>query len=267
MAKESVAPTDIRAPRGEDCERTVGFLTDATLCIGCKACQVACKQWNGLPGFPDPDRAFEGYDHTLSLSARDWRHVAFAELPLAGGGVRWSFLSDVCKHCTRAGCLDACPTTALVRTEEGGVVVRGDVCNGCAYCVASCPFGVVGRSDEDGRAHKCTLCYDRTPRGLEPACVKACPTDSILFGPLEALRGEARARLDRLHAAGGERATLWGERQAGGLHALFVLDAEPEAYGLPRDADSPSAQWLLTDAVTSALACVLAVALLFWGLH
>jgi formate dehydrogenase iron-sulfur subunit len=266
---ESASPREFRTPRGEDAERTVGFLTDATLCIGCKACQVACKQWNSLPGFPGPEGRFEGgYDHTGSLSERDWRHVLFVETPAEGGGVRWSFLSDVCKHCTRAGCLDSCPTTAILRTELASVVVRDEVCNGCGYCVASCPFGVIGRAEEGGTAHKCTLCDDRLSSGLEPSCVKTCPTDAIVFGDVADLARQAKERVTRLAAQGNTRAHLWGEDRAGGLHALFILDGKPADYGLPEDpslSDSPSQLWLRGDAMRSGLFCVLAVGLLLWG--
>jgi formate dehydrogenase iron-sulfur subunit len=121
-----------------------GFFTDTTICIGCKACEVACKQWNELPsdGFE-----FTGmsYDNTLQLSGTTWRHVAFVEQDGAHApdGLRWSMMSDVCKHCTHAGCLEACPTGAIVRNEFGAVYIQPDVCNGCGYCVPSCPFGVV----------------------------------------------------------------------------------------------------------------------------
>ena len=152
----------------------MGFFTDVTLCIGCKACEVACKQWNQLPsdGF-----AFSGtsYDNTNRLSSTTWRHVAFVEQmdrenPAAS---RWMMMSDVCKHCTNAGCLEACPTGSIVRTEVGSVLVQNDVCNGCGYCVVSCPFGVINRRSEPlpdaGGAFKCTFCYDRQASGMVPA--------------------------------------------------------------------------------------------------
>ena len=157
----------------------------------------------------------------------------------------WVFMSDVCKHCTNAGCLDACPTGALIRTEFETVVLQPDVCNGCGYCVPACPFGVVDRAPEDGRAGKCTLCYDRLEDGLEPACAKACPTDSIQFGPYDELVEVAERRVATLHARGVEGAYLYGaadapERQlAGGLGAFFLLTEKPERYGLPANADSP----------------------------
>ena len=160
-----------------------GFFTDSTVCIGCKACEVACKEWNGVPG---DGYTWTGtsYDNTGELGHSTYRHVKFVE-HLRDGLPSWEFSSDVCKHCDRAGCLDACPTGSTVRTEFGGVFVQPDICNGCGYCVVSCPFGVIDRRPSDGRAFKCTFCYDRQREGLTPACAKACPTKSILFGELE----------------------------------------------------------------------------------
>src|ERR671911_1044213 len=178
---------------GENVSQTstaFGFLTDATICIGCKACEVACKQWNQLPGDSAPSTlALTGYsyDNTVDLSATTWRHVAFVERSTPHG-IAWLMLSDVCKNCVHAGCLDACPTGAIIRTEFGTVVIQDDVCNGCGYCVPACPFGVPQLSDADGGSHKCTLCYDRLRGGLAPACATACPTGSIRFGPVAELR-------------------------------------------------------------------------------
>src|SRR5215472_18240873 len=242
-----------------DHPRRVGFFTDTSVCIGCKACEVACKEWNALPD-PDGDvltLTGMSYDNTGELGSDSWRHVAFIEQPghpdgdelihavadLNGSGdglgtTRWLMASDVCKHCTHAACLDVCPTGALTRTEFGTVIVQPDVCNGCAYCVSACPFGVIDRREGDGRAWKCTMCYDRLRGGLEPACAKACPTDSIQFGPLEELRVTAQARLEELHAAGVTQARLYGadpDDGIGGAGAFFLLLDEPEVYGLPPD--------------------------------
>jgi formate dehydrogenase iron-sulfur subunit len=237
-----------------------GFFTDTSVCIGCKACEVACKEWNAIP---DDGMSFLGssYDNTGALGASTWRHVAFieqkkpvdlgmpgTELPGAAGDgradFRWLMESDVCKHCTHAACLDVCPTGALFRTEFGTVVVQDDICNGCGYCVPACPFGVIDRriGDKDtpkvGVAQKCTLCYDRIGDGLEPACAKACPTKSIQFGDLDELRVRAQERVDVLHAAGVHDAKLYGESDGdgvGGMGAFFLLLDEPEVYGLPPD--------------------------------
>ena len=177
--------------------------------------------------------------------------LPFPSLPVVDGdgqpgsrdGLRWLMASDVCKHCTHAGCLDVCPTGALFRTEFGTVVVQQDICNGCGYCVSACPYGVIDRRPDDGRAAKCTLCYDRLHGGLEPACAKACPTQSIQFGPLDELRERAGERLADLHADGVPEARLYGEdpdNGVGGDGAFFLLLDEPEAYGLPPDPVVPT---------------------------
>ncbi len=256
----------------------VGFFTDTSVCIGCKACEVACKEWNHVP-----ERGLEltgmSYDNTAGLGADTWRHVAFIEQgkPLAApdpeparapggpdgtdGQLRWLMASDVCKHCTHAACLDVCPTGALIRTEFGTVVVQEDICNGCGYCIPACPYGVIDQRQGDGRAWKCTLCYDRLGDGLEPACAKACPTDSIQFGPLDELRERAAGRLAELAGAGVAGARLYGEDPGdgvGGDGAFFLLLDEPEVYGMPPDPvvttrDLPS-MWRHAGAAAAALA-------------
>lgn len=245
----------------------VGFFTDTSVCIGCKACEVACKEWNHVP---DDGFVFTAtsYDNTGSLGANTWRHVAFIEtLAPDDTGNGWLMASDVCKHCTEAACLDVCPTGALFRTEFDTVVVQEDVCNGCGYCVSACPYGVIGRRERDGRAWKCTLCYDRLRGGLEPACAKACPTDSIQFGPLDELRDRAAARLEKLHEAGHTAANLYGDGPSGGVGgtgAFFLLLDIPETYGFPPDPVTttrhlPSIwRWTLTAAATLAAVTVTA---------
>jgi formate dehydrogenase iron-sulfur subunit len=224
----------------------MGFFTDTSVCIGCKACEVACKEWNQVP---EDGLLLTGmsYDNTAALGASTWRHVAFIEQLGRSGehppatesdGSRWLMSSDVCKHCTEAACLDVCPTGALMRTEFGTVVVQDDICNGCGYCVAACPFGVIARSDVDGGAHKCTLCYDRISDGQTPACAKACPTESIQFGPLDELRELASQRVSDLHDSGVTSARLYLDDPAdgiGGAGAFFLLLDKPEVYGLPPD--------------------------------
>jgi formate dehydrogenase iron-sulfur subunit len=237
MSATAAPRTELAVHRVE--AQHMGFFTDTTVCIGCKACEVACKQWNDLPADVSTRRG-GSYDHTGELSASTWRHVRFVE-----GEDSWTFMSDVCKHCTNAGCLDACPTGALIRTEHQTVVLQPDICNGCGYCIPACPFGVVDRDFVDGRAAKCTLCYDRLEDGLEPACAKACPTDSIQFGPLEDLVAIAERRVATLHARGVEGAYLYGagdepaDELAGGLGAFFLLTEPPARFGLPAQAESP----------------------------
>src|SRR6185437_6886808 len=228
---------------------TTAFLTDSTLCIGCKACEVACKEWNGVS---DDGLNWTGfsYDNTGAVGHSTWRHVKFFEHPPQPGhggnssdvAASWTFSSDVCKHCENAGCLEACPTGAIVRTEFGGVYVQPDICNGCSYCVVACPFGVVQRDKEDGRAFKCTFCYDRQKVGLTPACAHACPTESIKFGNLEGLRIEARERLEKLREKGMDDAMLYDPTQSsvGGIHAIFITRGDPRMYNLPPAPEIPT---------------------------
>jgi formate dehydrogenase iron-sulfur subunit len=337
----------------------MGFFTDTSICIGCKACEVACKEWNGVPE-QGLDLLGMSFDNTGALTANSWRHVAFIEQPrtagrntdarntdarntaafagtptgmsvspataavasgtgtdtgtgtepglspapdpgaaarMAGNGpeflgmpsfelpgrqprdgagtngredMRWLMMSDVCKHCTHAACLDVCPTGSLFRTEFGTVVVQEDICNGCGYCIPACPYGVIDQRRGDGRAWKCTLCYDRIGDGLMPACAKACPTQSIQFGPLDELRERAARRVDQLHEAGESTARLYGHDPAdgvGGDGAFFLLLDEPEVYGLPPDPvvttrDLPD-MW--RRAGVAALTMAAAVAVAFFG--
>jgi formate dehydrogenase iron-sulfur subunit len=246
----TTAASDPAALAGYDAHPPrMGFFTDTSVCIGCKACEVACKEWNSVPE-DGLELTGMSFDNTVGLSASTWRHVAFIEQigrpgdattppgDSAPGDSRWLMSSDVCKHCTEAACLDVCPTGALFRTEFGTVVVQDDVCNGCGYCVSACPFGVIARRETDGGAHKCTLCYDRLTDGQMPACAKACPTQSIQFGPLDELRERANARVSELHDQGKDEARLYLEDPAdgiGGGGAFFLLLDDPEVYGLPPD--------------------------------
>lgn len=215
-----------------------GFFTDTSVCIGCKACEVACKEWNELPG---NEPVFgDGYDNTGSLDAQNWRHVEFIDnVPDAtmgtGAGKAWLMMSDVCKHCQHASCMDVCPTGAIIRTEFDSVYIQPDVCNGCRNCIAACPYDVISQDEHKGVAQKCTLCYDRLQGGMEPACAQACPTDSIQFGPVDELQEMARQRVTDLHDQGVTQARLYGDDDSvyGGLNAFFLLMDEPEAYRLP----------------------------------
>ena len=318
----------------EDAPPRRGFFTDTSICIGCKACEVACKEWNRVPddGF---DLLGQSYDNTGGLTANSWRHVAFIEQPHASSGAdtgvpgafaglpagppvdlpppttvpdtgtdpglpppasgpaflgmpmsdlpgrvtdgprtdfRWLMMSNVCKHCTHAACLDVCPTGALFRTEFGTVVVQEDICNGCGYCIPACPYGVIDQRRDDGRAWKCTLCYDRIGDGLTPACAQACPTQSIQYGELDELRERAARRVDSLHEQGVPSARLYGHDPGdgvGGDGAFFLLLDDPEVYGLPPDPvvttkDLPD-MW--KRAGLAALAMATSVVVAFLGRH
>ena len=253
-----------RRPTNPPEQEPVGFFTDTTVCIGCKACEVACKEWNLLPA--DGDLQWrESYDNTGDLSATSWRHVKFVERfetpmpppaltdagqfdiralleePKAG---QWHLMSDSCKHCVDAPCLNACPTGAIVHTEFSSVLVQPDICTGCGACVTSCPFGVVAESEIDHHAHKCTLCYDRLSDDLTPACAKACPTQSIQFGPISELQEQARQRVETLKERGTTTAYLYGDEATdtySALHGFYLLVDEPGAYGLP---DQPVNPWI-----------------------
>ncbi|HLR84981.1 MAG TPA: 4Fe-4S dicluster domain-containing protein [Nocardioidaceae bacterium] len=285
--------------RWPDAEQRKGFFTDTSICIGCKACEVACKEWNHIPRDGDLELLESSYDNTGELGASTWRHVAFVEqgrdrieearesgralvdlgMPAIGAPdsstvdttppdtpeFRWLMSSDVCKHCTHAGCLDVCPTGALFRTEYGTVVVQPDVCNGCGYCVAACPFGVIERRTDGiaepntkrgerkgeqpevsnvGVAQKCTLCYDRMVDGQTPACAQTCPTTSIKYGDHDEMVTTARERVAELHDQGLTEARLYGANEhdgVGGTGSIFLLLDEPEVYGLPPDPRVPTA--------------------------
>jgi formate dehydrogenase iron-sulfur subunit len=250
----------------------VGFFTDTTVCIGCKACQVACHQWNELPAgsgppldspdgmrkplhsyisAPGTDRVSlpllsgNSYDNTGSFSDVNWRHVKFIEQFSADPNrteAAWLMMSDVCKHCVHAPCLEVCPTGAIIRTEFDTVFIQQPACNGCRDCVSACPFGVIHMSPTKGIAQKCTFCYDRLQQGLPPACAQACPTQSIRFGPLTELKKQAQARVAQLHKQGKDQAYLYGadDKILGGLNSFYLLMDKPDVYGLPSNPKVPS---------------------------
>ena len=299
---------------GAETRPRMAFFTDTTVCIGCKACEVACKEWNEIPSTGFALSGFS-YDNTVGLDADHWRAVHFIEQRIPqirdegaagrygsdGGGVpdldltrgdgegralpvdatadaerdadfRWLMSSDVCKHCTTAACLDVCPTGALFKTEFATVVLQEDVCNGCGYCVPACPYGVVDRRGSDGRAWKCTMCYDRLKGGLEPACAQACPTDSILFGTYDEMRAAAGERLAEVVEAGQAGAQLYGEDPDNGVDgcgAFFLLLDDPEVYGLPPDPVAPTKKlpqmWRAGAAAAAGLVAAMAAAVLLGG--
>jgi formate dehydrogenase iron-sulfur subunit len=243
----------------------MGFFTDVTVCIGCKACEVACKQWNQLPAHNGGVVELTGnsYDNTGTLDGTTWRHVRFVEdFSEDREHGRWLMMSDVCKHCVQAGCLEVCPTGAIIRTEFDTVVIQADVCNGCRACIPACPFDVIDINPVNNTAMKCTLCYDRMQAGLVPACAQACPTDSIVFGPIDELRQRADDRLEVLQQAGVDDAQIYGrEEMLGGLNAFFLIVGPPEWYGLPRDPKLPTANNLVGESVLGTLSALVMVVL------
>jgi len=253
-----------------------GMFVDTSICTGCKACQVACKEWNALDPEPTHFKTVPGsaapvatnftgnsYDNTGRLSATDWRHVKFIEQfnPDRAGG-RWLFMSDSCKHCTDAGCLNACPVNAITRTDMGNVIISQDACIGCKYCIPACPFGVISFSQKTQTVHKCTLCNDRIHNGLGTACAKACPTGSIQFGDVADLKTQADKRLAQLQAAGETQANIYGYNQAGGLNVFYMLLDKPEVYGQPTSPVVPQRRLWLSSVTAIAASIVMGLAAL-----
>jgi len=242
----------------------MGFYTDTTVCIGCKACEVACKEWNQLPAINGGQNTLSGdsYDNTRRLDGINWRHVKFIEQfgpagAPAGPAVaapapqgRWLMMSDVCKHCVQAGCLEVCPTGAIIRSEFDTVVIQADVCNGCRDCIVACPFDVIDINPVTNTAQKCTLCYDRLQANMVPACAKACPTASIQFGTIADLRRRADTRVGQLRGQGTPAYIYGDEKMLGGLNSFYLLIDRPEVYGLPVTPQLPSRNnipsWLLS---------------------
>jgi formate dehydrogenase iron-sulfur subunit len=258
----------------------VGFFTDTTLCIGCKACQVACHQWNDLKagkgrvslplvnGVELPALSGNSYDNTGGFSDVNWRHVKFIEQERPGTErVAWLMMSDVCKHCVNAPCLEVCPTSAILRTEFDTVYIHEPACNGCRDCVSACPFGVIHMSEDPNRlvAQKCTFCYDRLQNNLQPACAQACPTQSIQFGKLVDLKAKAQERVDQLHELGATKAALYGadDKVLGGLNSFYLLMDTPETYGLPSNPKLPSRNVVLASLLSIVTAIMAGLGILF----
>ena len=208
-------------------------LIDASKCIGCRGCQVACKQWNQNPA---EETVFTGtYENPPSLSSTTWMRIMFREHEAENGGVDWLMVKQGCMHCTEAACMMACPAGAIYRTEYDTVKVDELKCIGCNYCVAACPFHVIGFDRLANKARKCTFCLDRLESGLKPACASACPTGSITFGGSKELIATARKRVDQLKATGHPNATIYGLDEVGGTAMLYVLADKPEKYGFPAE--------------------------------
>ena len=244
----------------------VGFYTDTTVCIGCKACEVACHQWNALPARNGGEVPLSGlsYDNTVTLSDVDWRHVKFVEqFSPDRSQARWLMMSDVCKHCVNAPCLEVCPTGSIIRTEFDTVYIQEPVCNGCRDCITACPFGVIHVSAEKHIAAKCTFCYDRLQNGLVPACAQACPTRSIQFGPIAELKQRAEQRVNQLHLQGASEAYLYGAdtKILGGLNAFYLLLDPPETYGLPSEVKAQVPSRSIWPASLKAIGASLIIAL------
>ena len=215
----------------------LGFLIDPSRCIGCRSCQVACKEWNRLPA--DQTVNAGSYENPRDLTNSLYNRIRFLEKDDGKGGVTWSFVNERCLHCGDAGCMKVCPSPgALYRTKDGIVGFNQEKCISCLYCVSACPFNVP-RYDAEKKVTKCHLCLDRVQAGIEPACSKACPTGTLQFGSRDALIARAKAS--------GKK--LYGETELEGLGVLYALRESPEAYGLPADPRIPASIFLWKDVI------------------
>ncbi|WP_457638307.1 4Fe-4S dicluster domain-containing protein [Oceanithermus sp.] len=206
------------------------ILFDASHCTGCRACQVACKQWNDLPGEATENHG--SYENPPALSADTWLRMKFTE-GVVGGEVFWDFTRDSCMHCTSAACVESCPTGAVNYREGGIVTIDDNWCIGCRNCVQACPYEAIHFNEQKGVVEKCSMCYDRVSNGLEPACVKSCPTGALKSGTYAEMKKLAEERLAQLKAAGYKEANIYGLNEMGGTHVIYVLLKHPSTYGLP----------------------------------
>jgi formate dehydrogenase iron-sulfur subunit len=215
----------------------VAKLIDISKCIGCKACQVACMEWNDLRDSVGKNVGV--YDNPADLSDQSWTVMRFSEVEVQTGKLEWLIRKDGCLHCTDPGCLKACPAPgAVVQYSNGIVDFHEENCIGCGYCIMGCPFNIPRLSKNDNKAYKCTLCSDRVVVGLEPACVKTCPTGAITFGSKEDMIHSADERITDLKERGYQKAGLYNPPGVGGTHVMYVLQHadQPELYhGLSKD--------------------------------
>jgi formate dehydrogenase iron-sulfur subunit len=210
---------------------TVAKLIDVSKCIGCKACQTACMEWNDLRD--EVGHTTGIYDNPRDLTDKSWTVMRFTEYENPKGDLEWLIRKDGCMHCEDPGCLKACPSPgAIVQYNNGIVDFHEENCIGCGYCVTGCPFNIPRISKEDNRAYKCTLCSDRVAVGQEPACVKTCPTGAIMFGTKVDMIAQAEDRIEDLKERGFENAGLYNPAGVGGTHVMYVLHHadKPEIY-------------------------------------
>ncbi|MDY0389736.1 formate dehydrogenase subunit beta [Desulfobulbus oligotrophicus] len=215
----------------------IAKLIDISKCIGCKACQVACMEWNDLRDTVGTNRGV--YDNPADLSAQSWTVMRFAEVEPDPGRLEWLIRKDGCMHCSDPGCLKSCPAPgAIIQYSNGIVDFHQEACVGCGYCIIGCPFNIPRLSATDNKAYKCTLCSDRVAVGREPACAKTCPTGAILFGAKEDLLEHSAGRIADLKERGYRNAGLYNPPGVDGTHVMYVLQHadRPELYsGLPSD--------------------------------
>ena len=225
------------AAHARDHKAEVAKLIDVSICIGCKACQVACSEWNDLRD--DVGENFGVYDNPRDLSPQSWTLMRFDEHVNEKGKLEWLIRKDGCMHCDDPGCLKACPQPgAIVQYANGIVDFQSEQCIGCGYCVAGCPFNIPRISKQDNKAYKCTLCSDRVAVGQEPACVKTCPTGAIAFGTKDDMLLKAEGRVEEMKTRGFDNAGVYNPQGVGGTHVMYVLHHadQPELYHkLPKD--------------------------------
>ena len=221
----------------------VAKLIDTSTCIGCKACEVACQEWNDLPA--ESTVQVGTYQTLPETTPQFWNLIKFNEHETSDGSFHWLLRKDQCMHCADPGCMKACPAPgAIVQYNNGIVDFQQDNCIGCGYCIAGCPFNIPKMSRQTKKVYKCTLCVDRVSVGLEPACIKACPTNCLTFGDKDVLLLKAETRVKQLKAAGFTEASIYNPPGVGGTGVVTILafGANPEAYGLPKD---PSISWVV----------------------
>ena len=213
------------------------MLIDVSKCMGCRGCQVACKQWNQLPA---EDTTFEGtYENPPRFSAQTWMRVIFNEHEDEDNRLQWRMAKEGCMHCGDAACMQACPTGAIDYTEMGTVKIDEKKCIGCNYCIRACPFDVMGFDRDQGVAQKCTFCYDRLVNGYKPACVTVCSTNAIKYGDRDELLDQAYQRMEQLQNNGNPKANVYGDAEVGGAGVVYVLEDSPDKYHLPEDPEVP----------------------------
>jgi len=237
IKRRSATTTPPPSVRGEVIGGGVAKLIDTTKCIGCKACQAACMEWNDLR---DEIGVNVGvYDNPADLTDKSWTVMRFAEYENPQGDLEWLIRKDGCMHCEDPGCLKACPSPgAIVQYTNSIVDFHEENCIGCGYCITGCPFDIPRISKDDHKAYKCTLCSDRVAVGQEPACVKTCPTGAIVFGTKEDMKQHAAERIVDLKSRGFENAGLYDPQGVGGTHVMYVLHHadKPGLYSdLPKD--------------------------------
>jgi formate dehydrogenase iron-sulfur subunit len=244
----------------------VAKLIDVSRCIGCKACQVACMEWNDVRD--DVGVTTGVYDNPIDLTAKSWTVMRFYEEELPDKGLQWLIVKDGCLHCDDPGCLRACPAPgAVVQFANGIVDFQQEYCIGCGYCQTGCPFNIPRYSMQDQKAYKCTLCSDRVAVGLEPACIKTCPTQALSFGSKEDMRDLAAERVAELKTRGLAEATVYDPSGVGGTHVMYVLPhGEPELYRLPKDPQVSPLVALWRSGVAKTLGVVTMLAVVVGGI-